>query len=124
MGHPLPSQDPATDIASCVLVPIPWLKHGVELLQEHGESGPTVQKLSQRASEWERHKAPGRRQVKLSEQRAEFEKAHPVPDMAFWSEAECTYVAVKDCPEQHAVADRMNTLYAGFLLRARTPEGL
>lgn len=131
MGHPVLSlpvsrapQDHPTDISRCVLVPIAWLKHGVELLQEHGESGPTVQKLGQRANDWERHRAPGARPVKLSEQRAEFEKANPLPDSTFWSEAKCTYVAVKDCPEQQDEAYRINTLYAGFLLRARTPEGL
>lgn len=124
MGHPLPLQDPTTDIGNCVMVPITWLQHAIELLLEHGESGPTIQKLNQRASAWQSHKAPGQRLVKLSEQRAEFEAAHPVPDVVFWAEAERTYLAVRDCPEQHAAANQMNALYAGFLLRARTPEGL
>lgn len=122
-AKPQPPHDNDLMIENAVMVPIRWLEYGLELLASHNESGTTVEKLRRRAADWTQFKAPGRRPVRLDEQRAEFEKACPLPPGIIWAEAENKYVSAHDTHKQHQQARKASVLYEGFLLRAFTPEG-
>lgn len=121
---PAKPYDPDLEHDNAVMVPINWLKYALELLNEQNEFGLTLNKLRKRAAEWLKFRPPGYREVRLDEQRAEFEKAFPLPEGVFWSMEKLEYQPVRDQHREHQQARIANLIYKGWLTRAQTPEGV